>query len=79
MTAKESRMPRKKKIVLPIAICDVPKCGHNAAYGFRERIYVTSSDSPAPEFIMGAVDNWCKAHDAVKRPLYATRVRLTSS
>jgi hypothetical protein len=66
-------MPRKKKLVLPIAVCDVAGCGRDAAYGFRERIYVTSNDSPVSEFIMGCVPNWCKAHDAEQRPLYATK------
>jgi hypothetical protein len=66
-------MAKKKKINLPVAMCDVAGCSRDAAYGFRETIYVTSSDSPVSEFIMGCVPNWCQVHDAEQRPLYAIK------
>jgi hypothetical protein len=67
-------MAKKKKAVLPVAMCDVAGCERVAAYGFRERIYVTNDDSLAKEFIMGDVPNWCKYHDAEQRPLYANKI-----
>jgi hypothetical protein len=65
-------MAKKKALMLPKAMCDVPNCTQDAAYGFRETIDVSSST--ISDFIMGDVPNWCKAHDTEMRMLYANKV-----
>jgi hypothetical protein len=67
-------MAKRKSVSLPKAMCDVTGCNRVAAYGFRERVYVTNNDSLAKEFIMGDVPNWCQPHDIEQRPLYAAKV-----
>jgi hypothetical protein len=61
-------MPRKQKLVIPVAKCHVEGCQEDAAYGFREMIDVSTME--ISDFIMGVRPNWCRSHDAEQRPLY---------
>jgi len=64
-------MTKKKKVDLPIAMCDVTGCTRVAAYGFRE--IIDNEGFTTSGFIMGIVPNWCKVHDAVQRSMYANK------